>query len=94
MDKRLDRRSGLRRVLLRALNKNQLILLNKIAKNSTKTVTSMSNSVSSESNIPVSTLKLNCRILKELGLIAFEISKPVSLTRTGKEILKIVGESA
>ncbi len=92
MGARLESR-GLRRVLLRALNKNQLILLNKIAKNSTKTVTSVLNSASSESNIPVSTLKLNCRILKGLGLIAFETSKPVELTPTGKTVLKIVGDA-
>ncbi len=92
MDARLERR-GLRRVLLRALNKNQLILLGKIAKNSTRTITSVLNSASSELNIPVSTLKLNGRILKGLDLITFEISKPVSLTRAGKEILKIMGDA-
>ena len=88
-----DGRSSLRRVLLRAINKNQLILLDKISKNSTRTVTSISNSLSSELSIPISTLKLNCRILKNLDLIDFETSKPVSLTQAGKAILKIVGDS-
>ncbi|MBI4177720.1 MAG: hypothetical protein HY516_05150 [Candidatus Aenigmarchaeota archaeon] len=88
-----DGRSGIRKVLLRALNKNQIILLNSIARNSTKTITSISNSLSSELNIPVSTLKLNCRILKQLDLIAFETTKPVSLTQTGKIVLNIMGEA-
>ena len=88
-----DGRFGIKKVLLRALNKNQLILLSKIAKNSTKTITSISNSLSSELDIPVSTLKLNCKILKDLDLIAFETSKPVELTETGKIVLNIVGEA-
>ena len=88
-----DGRFGIKKVLLRALNKNQLILLSKIAKNSTKTITSISNSLSSELDIPVSTLKLNCKILKDLDLIAFETSKQVELTETGKIVLNIVGEA-
>ncbi|MBI4168086.1 MAG: hypothetical protein HY515_03955 [Candidatus Aenigmarchaeota archaeon] len=88
-----DGRSGIRKVLLRALNKNQFILLNKIADNSTKTITAISNSLSSELNIPVSTLKLNCRILKDLNLIKFETSKPVSLTPAGRAIVNIMGEA-
>ena len=88
-----DGRSGIKRVLLRALNKNQIILLNKISKNSTRTITSISSLVSSEFDIPVSTVKLNCRILKNLDLIDFETSKPVSLTQAGKAVLKILGEA-
>ncbi len=87
-----DGRSSIRKVLLRALNKNQIILLSNISRNSTKTVTAVTNSVSSEFGIPVSTVKLNCKILKKLDLIAFENSKPVSLTEAGKEILKLIGE--
>ncbi len=88
-----DGRSSIRKVLLRAINKNQHILLDRIAKNSTKTITSISNSLSSELDIPVSTLKLNCRILKELDLIKFETANPVELTSAGKEVLKILGAS-
>ena len=84
--------SSLRNVLLKALTKNQILLLNEIEQNSTKTITSLSNKLSNKLNIPLSTLKLNSRNLKKLGLIDFEVSDPVELTKMGKLVVKILGD--
>jgi len=40
--------------------------------------------------ISLSTLKLNARILRELGLIRFGNSSPAKLTRTGKLIVQLL----
>ena len=82
--------SSLKKVILKALTENQILLLHEINSNSTKTVTTLVNELSSKLKIPISTLKLNSRILKKLDLIEFEISQPVELTDTGKLILTIL----
>lgn len=82
--------SSLKKVISKALTKNQILLLLEIEKNSTKTVTTLINRLSTKLKIPVSTLKLNYRILKNLNLIEFKISQPVELTDTGRLILTIL----
>lgn len=82
--------SSLKKVLLRALTKNQILLLNEIEKNSTKTVTSLVNRLSKKSEIPLSTLKLNARLLKKLELIKYSVSEPVELSETGKFVLDLI----
>ncbi len=50
--------------------------------------------ISKDTKKPISTLKLNARILKELGLIDYgkkDNPKPVELTKHGKLVLKILG---
>lgn len=46
--------------------------------------------LSNTSNVPLSTLKLNTKILKDLGLIEFEIGRHVKLTQFGVWITKIL----
>ena len=84
--------SSLKKVILKALTKNQILLLNEIEKNSTKTVTTLVNRLSRSNKIPLSTLKLNARILKELELVKYYISEPVKLTDSGEFVLKIIGD--
>jgi hypothetical protein len=60
----------LRRLLLRTLNDNQLLILKRISSNR-RSLTSILKSLSNETGIPLSTLKLNARILRELNLISY-----------------------
>jgi predicted transcriptional regulator len=61
---------NLRRLLLRTLNDNQLLILNKVASNS-QPLTGLLNKLSQETGIPLSTLKLNARILRKFNLISY-----------------------
>ena len=61
---------NLRRLLLRTLNDNQLLILSRVASNN-KPLTSLLNKLSQETGIPLSTLKLNARILRKLNLISY-----------------------
>ncbi|MBI2005551.1 MAG: hypothetical protein HYS80_02190 [Candidatus Aenigmarchaeota archaeon] len=63
-------------------------------KNSTKTVTTLVDRLSKNNKIPLSTLKLNARLLKHLELIKYDNSDPVELTESGFFVLSIIrGES-
>lgn len=84
--------SSLKKVILKALTENQILLLNEVEKNSTKTITTLVNRLSKSSKVPLSTLKLNARMLKELELVRYCISEPVELTDSGKFVLKIIGD--
>jgi predicted transcriptional regulator len=60
----------LRRLLLRTLNDNQLLILSRVAATN-RPLTGLLISLSRETGIPLSTLKLNARILRELNLISY-----------------------
>lgn len=77
--------------MFKALNKNQILLLKKIKTNSKFTITALIETVSRENKVPVSTLKLNAKILKNLGLIEFGNSHGVKLTSSGVLILNLMG---
>ncbi len=82
-----------KKLFLRALNENQILILENI-NGSHRSLNAFLEELSTEFNKPMSTLKLNARILKELGLIEYgerENPKPVELTKSGKLILKILG---
>ncbi len=86
---------ALRRVLLRALNPNQLLILSQIETNGNQTITGLLNCVSTTRKIPLSTLKLNARILHELNLIDFEDNghnRTPRLTNEGRTVLQITSE--
>lgn len=78
--------------MLRALNKNQILILNEIANNEINTITSILTRISKTQKIPLSTLKLNASILKNLNLITFGNSSPAIVTSTGKFVVRILGE--
>ncbi|CAD55656.1 hypothetical protein [Pyrococcus abyssi] len=82
----------LKRLLLRALNENQILILKSI-NGKHRSLNALLEELSRKERKPLSTLKLNARILKELGLIEYgtrEAPKPVTLTREGKFILSIL----
>lgn len=83
----------MKKLIARALNKNQILLLEKISENKEKTITSLTESVFRETKIPISTLKLNSAILKEIGLVDFFNGGPVKLTGFGEFVFSLVAQN-
>ncbi len=65
-----------------------MLILTQLRANKTSSITSLLNTISSETGIPLSTLKFNSRILRDLGLIKFD--KKPELTKFGTLVLEIV----
>ena len=82
--------SSLRKIIIKSLTENQILLLNEIEKNSTKTITSLINKLSKSAKVPLSTLKLNSRTLKEMELIDYSNFQPVILSDSGKLVLELI----
>ena len=61
---------NLRSLILRTLNDNQLLVLNAVSERD-QSLTSLLKQLSEEYGVPLSTLKLNARILRELKLISY-----------------------
>ena len=83
---------GLRNLILRTLNDNQLLVLNAVAEKD-QTLTSLLKQISNEYGIPLSTLKLNARILRELNLISYgsiRVKRKAQLENLGKFILRLL----
>lgn len=79
-------------MLARALNSNQILILSEINGNSS--ISALLSRLSEHHGIPLSSLKLNSRILRELGLI--EISRnaidygAVALSNEGRLVMDII----
>ncbi|MBN1683087.1 hypothetical protein JW865_06005 [Candidatus Bathyarchaeota archaeon] len=87
--------ADLRRLLLRTLNDNQILILTSLTRTGS-TLTRLLNHISEEQGIPLSTLKLNARILRELNLISYGSSferKNAELKPLGKFVLKLIDDS-
>ena len=84
----------LRKVLLRAINKNQILVLEEL-KNNKSTITNIISSVSRKYNLAPSTVRYNIEKLKELDIIECGNSKkkgiPAKLTDSGILISDIIG---
>jgi len=79
--------------LLRSLNKNQLLILRELAFNFNKSLTSVLVKISQTKNIPLSTLKLNAKVLRNLGLISigeFNGKRSAGLSNLGRAVLTIL----
>ena len=83
----LDKISCLKPLLLRALNGNQMLILSEAGGSC---ITALLKDISERSGIPLSTLKLNARILKEMELIAYGQSSNAELTDAGSLTLAIL----
>ena len=82
----------LRNLILRTLNDNQLLVLNAVAERD-QSLTSLLKQVSEEYGIPLSTLKLNARILRELNLISYgsiHNRQTAQLESLGRFILRLM----
>jgi predicted transcriptional regulator len=83
---------SLRLLIVRAINSNQLLILKNIDGESS--ITTTIKHIAKITGIPISTLKLNYRILKEIGLLKTDNVglHSVKLTRLGKLVIDILGE--
>ena len=82
----------LRVLILRTLNDNQLLVLNAVAERE-QSLTSLLKQLSQEYQIPLSTLKLNARILRELNLISYgsiRDKRTAQLESLGSFILRLL----
>ncbi len=91
----MDKRAGIFRdyavlkpVILRSISKNQILILSHACSKSFSSVTKILVDLSEESGIPLSTLKLKARELREMKLLEYGDSK-VKVTELGKFVLKI-----
>ncbi|MBI3413628.1 MAG: hypothetical protein HY051_06165 [Candidatus Aenigmarchaeota archaeon] len=85
-------RETIKKLLARALNKNQMLVLSEIHKNCGKSITSILLSLSRNEELPLSTLKLNSKVLKELGLVRSDLKKSLpKVSETGEWVLEIMG---
>lgn len=82
-------RRKLARVLLRALNKNQLLILRHLDGGGVS-MTRLLQRLSESFEVPLSTLKLNARILRELGLVEYG-NGDARLTEFGRFVLEVCG---
>lgn len=86
----------LKRLLLRALNENQVLILSNIG-GSGERVSRILQRISETRGVPLSTLKLNAKILRELRLICYgTLSEPdeAKLTPLGRNVLDFVDDPA
>ncbi|MEM0053559.1 MAG: 1-deoxy-D-xylulose-5-phosphate synthase N-terminal domain-containing protein [Nitrososphaeria archaeon] len=75
------------------MNKNQILILSLVSKNIDLTASSLLKRISKETGIPLSTLKLNLKILRENGLVSYgKIGnpQPIKLTRAGEIVLQML----
>jgi len=76
--------------LEKALNRNQILILSSVSENSTCTASALLRKLSREKGVPLSTLKLNLKILKENGLVEYGRvgePRPIALTNAGRTVL-------
>jgi len=69
------------------------LILYKVSNNGDSTVTSIIYNIYKKQKIPISTLKLNAKILKDFGLISYGSTKKpkiAELTELGKFLLDIL----
>ena len=81
------------RLLVRGFTKKQLTILDSVSRDKSQSITSASKKISEEREIPLSTVKLDLKILEQLGLVRIIQSKGFKRTRMtkfGKTVLRIL----
>jgi len=80
-------------LLVRGFTKKQLVILESVGKDKSKSITSTSRKISEEKGISLSTVKLDLKILEKLGLVRIvekDGFKRVGMTKFGKMVLRIL----
>ncbi len=83
----------LKGLLGRAFTKKQLLVLRAIEGDESRSITSAAKSISEDEKIPLSTVKLDLKILEKLGLVRTvdkESFKKPRITKFGKLILQLL----
>lgn len=87
--------TDLRKLILRTLNDNQLLVLNSVSERE-QSLTSLLKRLSEDYGVPLSTLKLNARILRELNLISYgsiRDKRSAQLEPLGSFVMKLFMEN-
>lgn len=87
---------GLKRVLLRAINRNQRLILSHLWESNGR-ITPILQEISGKHGIPLSTLKLNAKILRDLGLIRYgtvSTRSNVEFTDLGLFVLGVIEDAS
>jgi len=83
------------KLLVRGFTKKQLVVLESISKDKSKSITSAAKKISEERKIPLSTVKLDLKILERLEIIKKiekQGLKKALMSRFGKLILQIISD--
>jgi len=83
---------GLKRIFLRAINRNQQLILSQVGENKGR-ITPALQQISGKHGVPLSTLKLNAKIMRDLGLIRYgtvSTRSSVELTDLGRFVLGVI----
>lgn len=81
----------MKKVVARALNKNQQLILFSVNNNERETLYALLRRLSRSHAVSLSTLKLNARILRDLELLSFNGS--VQITGAGVLIKNLLGDT-
>ncbi|RLG42163.1 MAG: hypothetical protein DRO05_02040, partial [Thermoproteota archaeon] len=79
--------------MLRSLNKNQLLILRELSFNLDRSLTSVLIDISKTKGVPLSTLKLNAKVLRGLNLISikeYDGRRLAELSSLGRLVLEII----
>jgi hypothetical protein len=82
-------RAGIARLLAKALNHNQRLILEHLSESDGRPITQHLVSLSLQQGVPLSTLKLNARILRDLELVSLK-DRSATLTLSGKEVVLLL----
>lgn len=83
----------MKKLLVKGLTKNQILILYKVNNNGDNTITSIIYDIYKKQHIPISTLKSNAKLLKDFGLIYYGSPKQpkiAGLTELGKFLIEIL----
>lgn len=80
------------RLLVRGFTKKQLMVLEAVSKDKSRSITSTSKKISEERKIPLSTVKLDLKILSQLGLVRIvdRKFKMVRISKFGRMVLRLL----
>lgn len=85
----------MKKLLVKGLTKNQILILLKLKENENNTITCLIYDIYNKQNVPISTLKLNAKLLKDFNLISYgsvKQPKTAELTDLGKMVIEIIDE--
>jgi len=80
-------------LLARGFTKKQLVVLDSVSKDKSRSITAASRRISAEKKIPLSTVKLDLKILEQLSLVRIlekDGFKKVLMTKFGKTVLRLL----
>ena len=84
---------NLKKLLVKGLTKNQILILYKVSNNGDNTITAIIYDIYKKQKIPISTLKLNAKMLKDFGLISYGSTKEpktAELTELGMFLIEVL----